>query len=444
MSHTRPMNPVLRLVCALLLSLFVNLSIGVARAADAPVGDAESMDGIVALVDDAVILQSELDEMLANVKRQLHQQDGQLPPDDVLRKQVLERLVMMRLQLQFAERTGIRIDEEKLNAALSNIAQQNKLSLGDFRLALEREGFNFAHFRENIRDQMIITQLQQRQVNSLVTVSDQEVDNFLANAKLQGSVGDEYHLAHILIAVPDDAPADKVEAAHGKAQRVLAELRAGADFQKMAVSVSDAQQALEGGDLGWRSVAQIPGMFVDVVTHMKPGEVSDLVRSPSGFHLIKLIDHRGMDKHSVMQTHARHILIRTNDLVSDDDAEARLEQLKQRLEGGDDFAALARAHSDDAVSAAKGGDLGWISPGDLDPQFEEVMTALAPSKFSAPFRTQFGWHLVQVLERRTYDDTKDFRRNLAREMIRKRKAEEEIEIWLRRLRDEAYVEYRND
>lgn len=444
MSHARPMNPVFRLVCALLLSLFVNLSIGVVRAADAPVGDAASMDHIVALVDDAVILQSELDEMLANVKRQLHQQDGQLPPDDVLRKQVLERLVMMRLQLQFAERTGIRIDEEKLNAALANIAQQNKLSLGDFRQALEREGFNFAHFRDNIRDQMIISQLQQRQVNSLVTVSDQEVDNFLANAKLQGGVGDEYHLAHILIAVPEDASADKVAAAHSKAQRVLDELRGGADFQKMAVSVSDAQQALEGGDLGWRSVAQIPSMFVDIVTHMKPGEVSDLVRSPSGFHLIKLIDHRGMDKHSVMQTHARHILIRTNDLVSDDDAKARLEQLKQRLEGGDDFAALARAHSDDAVSAAKGGDLGWISPGDLDPQFEEVMTALAPSKFSAPFRTQFGWHLVQVLERRTFDDTKDFRRNLAREMIRKRKAEEEIEIWLRRLRDEAYVEYRND
>jgi peptidyl-prolyl cis-trans isomerase SurA len=438
------MNPVFRFVFALLLSLLVNLSTSAARAEDEPTGDAGAIDHIVALVDDAVILQSELDEMLDNVKRQLQQQDGQLPPDDVLRKQVLERLIMMRLQLQFAERTGIRIDEEKLNAALSSIAQQNNLSLGDFRLTLEREGFNFAHFRENIRDQMIISQLQQRQVNSLVTVSDQEVDNFLANAKLQGDIGAEYHLAHILIAMPEGASTEQAEAAHSKAQRVLDELRGGADFQKMAVSVSDAQQALEGGDLGWRSVAQIPAMFVEVVTHMKPGEVSDLVRSPSGFHIIKLLDNRGLDKHSVKQTHARHILIRTNDLVSDDDAKARLEQLQQRLEGGDDFAALARAHSDDAVSAAKGGDLGWINPGDLDPQFEEVMTGLAPSTFSAPFRTQFGWHLVQVLERRTYDDTKDFRRNMARELIRKRKAEEEIEIWLRRLRDEAYVEYRND
>lgn len=444
MSHARLMNPVFRLAFALLLCVFLNLFSGVARAVDEPAGDAAAVDHIVALVDDGVILQSELDEMLDTVKRQLHQQDGQLPPDDVLRKQVLERLIMMRLQLQYAERTGIRIDEEKLNAALTNIAQQNKMSLGDFRLALEREGFNFAHFRDNIRDQMIIAQLQQRQVNSLVTVSDQEVDNFLANAKTQGGVGDEYHLAHILIAVPEGASTEKVEAAHGKAQRVLDELRGGADFQKMAVSVSDAQQALEGGDLGWRSVAQIPSMFVDVVTHMKPGDVSDLVRSPSGFHIIKLIDHRGMDQHSVMQTHARHILIRTNDLVNDDDAKARLEQLKQRLEGGDDFAALARAHSDDAVSAAKGGDLGWINPGDLDPQFEEVMTGLAPGKISAPFRTQFGWHLVQVLERRSYDDTKDFHRNMAREMIRKRKAEEEIDVWLRRLRDEAYVEYRND
>ncbi len=439
------MNPVIRFVAILLLSLIANLSVGTARAADDPsAGAAAPVDRIVAVVDDGVILQSELDEMLDTVKRQLHQQDTQLPPDNVLRKQVLERLIMMRLQLQYAERTGIRIDEEKLNAALTNIAQQNKMSLGDFRLALEREGYNFAHFRENIRDQMIIAQLQQRQVNSLVTVSDQEVDNFLANAKLQGGVGDEYHLAHILIALPEGASTAQVEAAHDKAQRVLDELRGGADFQKMAVSVSDGQQALEGGDLGWRSPAQIPSLFVDMVTHMKPGQVSDLVRSPSGFHIIKLIDHRGMDSHSVQQTHVRHILIRTNDLISDDDAKSRLEQLKQRLEGGDDFASLARAHSDDAVSAAKGGDLGWVSPGELDPQFEEVMNGLAPGKISAPFRTQFGWHLVQVLGRRTHDDTKEFRHNMAREMIRKRKAEEEIDIWLRRLRDEAYVEYRNE
>ncbi len=438
------MNPVFRFFAVLLLSLIANLSVGTARAADAPTGDATPIDRIVAVVDDGVILQSELDEMLETVKRQLHQQDAQLPPDNVLRKQVLERLIMMHLQLQYAQRTGIRIDEEKLNAAISNIAQQNKMSLGDFRLALEREGYNFAHFRDNIRDQMIIAQLQQRQVNNLVTVSDQEVDNFLANAKLQGDVGDEYHLAHILIAVPEGASTAQVDAAHSKAQRILDELRGGADFQKMAVSVSDGQQALEGGDLGWRGAAQIPSLFVDLVTHMKNGEISDLVRSPSGFHIIKLLDHRGMNKHSVTQTHARHILIRTNDLVSDNDAKERLEQLKQRLEGGDDFATLARAHSDDAVSAAKGGDLGWVSPGELDPRFEEVMNGLAPGQISAPFRTQFGWHLVQVLGRRTYDDTKDFRRNMAREMIRKRKAEEEIDIWLRRLRDEAYVEYRNE
>ncbi len=439
------MNSVLRLLSMLLMSLLVMFSAAVVRAADAPVGkSATAVDHIVATVDDSVILQSELDEMLATVKRQLHTQDGHLPPDAVLRKQVLERLIMMRLQLQYAQRTGIRIDDEKLNTALDNIAKQNKLSLGDFRAALEREGYDYAHFRDNIRDQMIIAELQQRQVNSMVTVSDQEVDNFLANAKLQGSVADEYHLAHILIAVPEGASADKVAAAHSKAQRVLDELRGGADFQKMAVSVSDGQQALEGGDLGWRSAAQIPTLFVDVVAHMKPGEVSDLVRSPSGFHIIKLIDHRSMDNHSVIQTHARHILIRTNDLVSDEDAKARLEQLKQRLEGGDDFAALARAHSDDTVSAAKGGDLGWVSPGDLDPRFEEVMNGLAPGKISVPFHTQFGWHLVQVLGRRTYDDTKEFRRNTAREMIRKRKAEEAVDIWLRRLRDEAYVEYRNN
>jgi len=438
------MNSTTRFIAALLLSIVVNVFQGNALADEAVAGSEAELDRIVALVDDSVILQSELDEMLVTIKRQLKQQDGQLPPDDVLRKQVLERLIMMRLQLQFAERTGIRVDDEDLNAALNTIAQQNNIPLNDFRVALEREGFNFAHFRENIRNQIIITRLQQRQANSLVTVSDQEVDNFLANEKLQGGVANEFRISHILVALPEGATPDKIQAARGKAQRILDELRGGADFHKLAMSMSDGQQALEGGDLGWRTTAQIPSLFVDLITRMKPGDISDLVRSPSGFHIIKLFDHRGMDQHKVVQTRGRHILIRTNDLVSDDDARERLDQLKQRIEGGDDFAALARAHSDDPGSAAKGGDLGWVNPGDLDPQFEEVMNGLAPGKLSAPFRTQFGWHLLQVQERRQHDDTKEFRRNTAREMIRKRKSEEEMDIWLHRLRDEAYVEYRLD
>lgn len=437
------MNSPARFLAALMLLAIMQLFPRSTLAEDNSAGKVD-LDRIVAVVDDSVILQSDLDDMMATVKRQMKQEDGQMPPDDVLRKQVLERLIMMRLELQYAERTGIRVDDEALNAALNNIAQQNKMSLGDFRLALEREGFDFARFRENIRNQMIITRLQQRQANSMVTVTDQEVDNFLANEKNQGGVADEYKLAHILIAVPEGATPDKIQAARAKAQRVLNELRGGADFRKMAVSVSDDQQALEGGDLGWRSKAQIPSLFVDVITHMKPGDTSDLIRSPSGFHIIKLYDHRGSDQHTITQTHARHILIRTNDLVSDDDARERLAQLKQRIEGGDDFAALARAHSDDPTSAAKGGDLGWVNPGDLDPQFEEVMNGLAPGKLSEPFRTQYGWHIVQVLARREHDDSAEYRRNTAREMIRKRKAEEEVEVWLHRLRDEAYVEYRLD
>lgn len=437
------MNSPLRFLFALMLLAIMQCFPGETLADGSSAGKVD-LDRIVAVVDDSVILQSDLDDMMATVKRQMKQEDGQMPPDDVLRKQVLERLIMMRLELQYAERTGIRVDDEALNAALNNIAQQNKMSLGDFRHALEREGFDFARFRENIRNQMIITRLQQRQANSMVTVSDQEVDNFLANEKAQGGIADEYKLAHILIAVPEGATPDKIQAARAKAQRVLNELRAGADFRKTAVAVSDDQQALEGGDLGWRSKAQIPSLFVDVITHMKPGDISDLIRSPSGFHIIKLYDHRGSDQHTITQTHARHILIRTNDLVSDDDARERLAQLKQRIEGGDDFAALARAHSDDPTSAAKGGDLGWVNPGDLDPQFEEVMNGLAPGKLSEPFRTQYGWHIVQVLARREHDDSAEYRRSTAREMIRKRKAEEEIEVWLRRLRDEAYVEYRLD
>ncbi len=428
---------------ALLLMLSLATALQAAPTVTGPSPEPIEIDHIVAVVDDGVILESELDDMLHTIRTQLRDQDTQLPPEAVLRKQVLERLILMRLQLQLAERTGVRVDDETLNAAMGNIAKQNHLSLSEFRSVLERDGFDFADFRENIRKQIIIGRLQQRQVNNLVTVTDQEVENFLATQKGAGQSSD-YHLAHILIALPEGATPAQIQTARSRAEQVLERLRGGANFQETAVAVSDDRQALEGGDLGWRTAAQIPSLFTDVVPKMQPGQVSDLIRSPSGFHIIKLLEARGSDQHVVTQTQVRHILLRTNDLHSERDVRLRLEQLKQRVEGGEDFADLARSHSDDNGSAARGGSLGWVSPGDLAPEFEEAMNKLKIGEVSEPIRTPFGWHLIQVQQRRQHDDTDDFRRAKARELIRKRKTEEELDVWLRKLRDEAYVEYRTE
>ncbi len=402
------------------------------------------LDRILAVVNDDIIMQSELDDAMRTIKQQLQQQNRPVPPDSTLQRQVLERLIVMRLQLQLANSTGIRVDDETLNRTVQNIAQQNGMSLTEFRNVLERDGFSFAKFREDIRNEIIINRLQQRQVTNRITVTEQEVDNFLANQNVQGTKNVKYHLAQILIAVPEGASPQQIQEARAKAQQVLEELRAGADFAQKAVAISNGQQALEGGDLGWREAGQIPTLFVDTVLKMKPGEISEPVRSPSGFHIVKLVDVQNNEKHVITQTHARHILIRTNEITSSSDARARLEQLKGRIESGEEFATLARSHSEDNGSAMKGGDLGWASPGDMVPRFEETMNRLKPGEVSEPFETQFGWHIVQVLERREHDNTEEFRRSKARELIRQRKAEEELDIWLRRLRDEAYVEYRLD
>jgi peptidyl-prolyl cis-trans isomerase SurA len=275
-----------------------------------------------------------------------------------------------------------------------------------------------------------------------VSVTPQEVDDFLASQKNLGNLNEEYHLSHILITVPEAASPKQVQAARTKAEQVLAKLHTGADFREMAVSYSDGQQALEGGDLGWRKAGQLPTLFSDIVTRMHEGEISDLIRSPSGFHILKLTGRRGEKKHIVRQTHARHILIRTNEVTSDYDARTRLERLRQRLLAGEDFAALAKANSDDRGSASRGGDLGWTNPGDFVPAFAKVMNELAPGAISEPFKSQFGWHIVQVLGRRDYDNTEQYQRARAREALRARKIDERLQQWVRRIRDEAYVEYR--
>jgi peptidyl-prolyl cis-trans isomerase SurA len=414
------------------------LASALAHAAPTP------LDSIIAVVNDDVITATELERELSDIRQQLRQQNTPLPPADVLRKQVLDRMVSKRIQLQLAAANHIKIDDEALNRAILNIASQNSLTLTQLRDALLREGFSFETYRENIRGEMTLAQLRQRQVVNRVVVTDQEVDEFLEAQAVQGSASEEYRLSHILIVVPESANVDTVDKAQRKANDVLAQLRAGVDFAQLAVSESGGQQALQGGDLGWRKAGQLPTVFGGKATTMKVGEISDLIRSASGFHIIKLTDKRSSeDRHVVAQTHARHILIKTNELTSNDDARRKLEQLHERIQRGDDFAELARSHSEDATNSANGGDLGWVKPGDLVPDFEEVMNSLKTNELSAPFRTQFGWHIVQVLERRDYDDTEELKKTRARDQIRQRKIEEETVTWLRQLRDEAYVDIRN-
>jgi peptidyl-prolyl cis-trans isomerase SurA len=398
------------------------------------------LDRIVAVVENDVILDSELTREANAIKRRLQENKVMIPPDFILRKQVLERLVLEKLQLQRARQIGIHVTDDMLRQAIADIAARNGLSVEQFRQQLESQGINFAAFQDSIRKEMIINHLRAREIGSRIKVTDREVQHFL---ETQGDIGKEkvrYRLGHILIAVSEAASATTIQKALDKARRVVKELRQGADFKEKAVAVSDGGNALRGGDLGWRTMSQIPTLFVDVVSKMKKGEVSDPIRSPSGFHIIKILDMKGLNRHIITKTKVRHILIKTNELINDEEAQKRLRALKERIQDGDDFGALARAHSDDKGSAIKGGDLGWVVPGVLVPPFEQAMNRLKVGEISEPVQTQFGWHIIQVLDRKQQDDSLEFKKNKVRDEIRKQKMEEETELWLRRLRDEAFVE----
>lgn len=402
----------------------------------------QELNGIAAVVDDDVITWSELSQRVESISKQLEEKNTPLPPRNILERQILERLIIEQLQLKRAEQAGIQVDDESLNQVIANIARDNKMSLEAFRKTLERDGISFAYFREQIRNEIIMSRLRTNQVDNRVNVTPQEVEAFLEAQKGQRQSNTEFHLYHILIAVPGSASPDEVKEARAKAERVLAELRQGADFQQMAVSYSSGQQALEGGDLGWRRAAQLPTLFAEKVLAMQPGQVSDLIRSSSGFHILKLSEKRGQERHIVRQVNARHILLKTNPLVSDAEARNRLSRLRERILGGEDFAELARAHSEDPGSAAKGGALGWADPGIYVPAFQEALKDTPKGAISEPFKSQFGWHILQVQDWRDYDDTEEAQRNQAYQALRQRKIEEEQQNWLRRLRDEAYVEIR--
>jgi len=400
-----------------------------------------SLDRIVAVVNNAVITKFQLQRKLDETLRQLAGRNTPLPPRAQLEKQLLERMITEKVLMQLAEETGVRIDAPSLDRAVARIAQQNNLQLPDFRAALQAEGVSFEAFREQVRADMTLARLREREVDSKVQVTDAEIDNFIAS---QGEAGGEteYRLAHILVATPEGASPEQLQALRGKAERARAELGAGTDFAQVSAAYSDAQNALQGGDLGWRGAANLPTLYVDALKGLKPGQVSPILRSAGGFHLIKLFEARGKDIALVVrQTRARHILIKTSEIVSDQEARRRLDNLRERIRHGDDFANLAKIHSDD-LSASKGGDLGWLNPGDTVAPFERAMDALQPKEVSAPVQSPFGWHLIQVLERRDQDVTEERRRLDARRALRERKAEEAFDDWVRQARDRAYVELR--
>ena len=402
------------------------------------------IDRILVVVNNDVITQFDLNARMRVVQAQLQRQGTPLPAREVLEKQVLERMINDKIQLQFADETGIRVDDATLDRAIERIAEGNHLSLEAFRQALEKDGIGFAKFREDIRHEIILTRLKEREADNRVVVSDSEVDHYLASQAARQGNETEFNLAHILISVPEQATPEQIQARKTRAEQALAEIKKGSDFAQVSASFSDAPNALQGGDLGWRPASRLPQLFSDALNALQAGEVSPILRSPNGFHILKLIDKRGRDIPTVVtQTHARHILVKTNELVSEADAKRRLIELKERLDNGANFAELARLHSEDG-SAAKGGDLGWLSPGDTVPEFERAMDALPLKTVSEPVRTQFGWHLIEVLERRKEDVTKEKQKLNARLEIRERKADEAYQEFVRQLRDRAYVEYKQD
>jgi len=404
----------------------------------------QPLDAIVAVVNDDVIVQSELDSQIDLLIPELQSRGAAIPNPAVLKEQVLDQLILERLQIQRAQALGIEVDEATLNEALTNIAARNGMGLMELRETLEANAISFDAFREDTRRQIITSRLQQEEVVKEVRVSEQEVDRFVETERDSLITRSEVRLSHILIAVPDTANAAQVEQARGEAQAIAKRLRQGEDFASLARAKSDGGRAQEGGDLGWFPLAEVPSLAAQPAQTLARGELTDPIRSPSGFHIIMVSDIKGDAPKPITQTNARHILIRTSEVVSDEDAQRRLEQLRLRIIGGDDFATLARSHSDDTGSALNGGDLGWVSPGDTVPAFEREMDELSPGEISQPFQSPFGWHIVQVNERREQDTADELLRLRAKDALRLRKAEEAKELWLQRLRDEAYLEIRLD
>ncbi len=424
-----------RILLSFLLPLLV-LGSGMAQA------KTQLLDQVVAIVNDGVILKSELDAKVQTVESRLNAQGTPLPPTDILQKRVLDQLVLDRIQLQMADKAGMRISDNELNQTMKNIAKRNGFTLDQFAKALSSEGLTYREAREQIRRQMLISRIQQKKVDPRVRVTDHEVKAYLDSQAGKKRTGAQYLIGHILFAVDDMNNVSKVAAARKEAESVLKQLKSGADFKQMAVAHSDAQNALDGGVLGWRSQQELPSLIADIVPKMQVGDVSGILKSPSGFHIIKLLKERGGKKKIVTQTKVRHILIKTDQVTSDKDARQKIQMIYNRIENGASFAALARQYSDDSVSGSDGGELGWVSPGDMVPAFDKVMKATPVGKVSQPFRSRYGWHILEVEGRRKHDIGAQLQTNEARQVLYKRKYEAELEDWLQEIRGEAYVQFK--
>ena len=405
----------------------------------------KDLDRILVIVNDDVITETELRGRLVETRKQLELEKIKLPPDDVLRKQLLDRIVLEHLQLQLAAIMGIRVSDADVDKAIEMIAQRNKMTAEEFRKAMSQSGLDVAAHRAQVRDQITIQQLLEREINNRVSVTESEVSHYLENPQNRASMDLSYNLSHILISIPESASPETIQAAKKRAEDILRQLKAGTSFEQIAAGYSQGADALKGGNLGWKQAGELPELFLGAITNMAPGDISELLRSPNGFHILKLNDKRGAAQtEAVTQTHARHILLRTSEIQSAEDARQKLLNLRERIENGEDFAALARAHSEDPASAASGGDLGWSNPGQMVPEFEKAMNALKPNELSQPVRTSFGLHLIQVLGRRNHDISQERLEAAARQQIHARKADERYEQWARQIRDEAFVEYMPD
>ena len=431
----RHLKNLLLLACATFTLAYMPIGSINAQAAEVV-----KLDRIVAIVDQTVVTEQELENRIRTVTAQFKKQGAELPAENILRKQILERLITDTLQLQYAAQTGLKVDDNQLDRTVERIAEQNQMTLTEFSEALAKDGVSMRKFRADIRSEITIARLREREVDSRVNVSESEIDNFLTTQAATNENQDEFEISHILIRTPEEGATEDIQKAKTKVDEAIKALQAGTSFAKVSASFSDAPNALEGGNLGWKSGQQMPALFLDALKLLQVGELSPPLRSPNGFHILKLTNKRGGSSPLVIeQTHARHILIKLSEVATEAEGKQKMDGIKERLDNGEKFEVLARQFSED-TSASNGGDLGWVNPGDTVPQFEKAMNELKYNEISAPVRSQFGWHIIQVIERRKQDMSKEAARLKARQEIRARKADEAYQDWIRELRDRAYVE----
>ena len=426
-------------VCALVVAQMLLLSPAFAQTRDISV-HGDLLDRIAAIVNDGLVLKSELDQQMTSVEKRLQEQKVELPSQSVLQQQVLDRLVLQEIQLQRAKHVGLTITDEQLNGALQEIAARNKIPFDQLPTALQAQGVDYKLYRESMRKELTLSTLRQRDVIAHINVSPHELEQYLAREQ-NAAANDEFNVSHILLSLPAAATPQQLDDISHKAQDVASRAGKGEDFGQLAIANSNSQTALDGGQLGWRKGSQLPQFILDLVVKMKPGEVSEPVRTPSGYHIVKLNERRGGDAPVIInQIHVRHILMKPNELDDDATVREKLAKLRERILKGENFGGIAATASEDPGSAPDGGDLGWSGPGTFVPEFDKAIADLQPNEISEPFKTRYGWHIVQMLGTRTYDSTDDVRRQKAFAAIRESKADEETELWLRRLRDDAFVE----